>query len=175
VSDALNDYGHYFKGSRETQGFAQGLLSLESNWRAPLATNSAVGVTLQRFQDMERVSSPAVLGNWRFLQALFRAYLDAFVRRRLLDESAHVRRARDLLERVLEIGWSNTDTGALRAPLVSLHNGLDPEVLLIKAQEILEETLFMPAAGELRSRVLELGEATLSKYSHATRSGTISR
>jgi hypothetical protein len=159
VSDALNDYARYFIGSREAQGFAQGLLSLESNWRGPLATNSAVEVTLQRFQDMERMSSPAVLGNWRFQQALFRAYLDAFVRRRLLDESAHVSRARDLLERVLEIGWSNIDTGALRTPLVSLPNGLDPEVLLIKAQEILEETLVMPAAGELRSRVLELGEA----------------
>ena len=36
------------------------------------------------FQDMERTCSPQVMENWRFQQALYRTYFDAFVRRRLI-------------------------------------------------------------------------------------------
>ena len=61
---------------------------LERNWRGPLATNTQVEPTLQHFQQLERTAAPADLLNWRFQQALYRAYYDAFVQRRLLVESA---------------------------------------------------------------------------------------
>lgn len=157
VIDVLRDFAHYFIGKQETEGFAQGLLHLESNWKGPLATNISVEVTLGRFQDMEQSCSPAVLENWRFQQALYRAYFDAFVRRRLLVETAQVQQARDYLERVFEIGWGAVPSHIGSAPATTPPNGLDPGPVLARAQATLEETIVRPAAGELRARVEELG------------------
>ncbi|MHB1938891.1 MAG: hypothetical protein ACYCOR_20265 [Acidobacteriaceae bacterium] len=157
VADVLRDFAHYFLGTQETQGFAQGLLHLESNWQGPLATNSGVEITLERFQDMERSCSPVVLENWRFQQALYRSYFDAFVRRRLLDETAHVEQARSELATMLEIGWGAVPLHIGAALATMPPNGLNPGPLLARAQAILEETIIRPAAGELRARVEELG------------------
>jgi hypothetical protein len=49
---------------------------------------------------MERTASPADLHNWRFLQGLYRAYYDAYVRSRLLYETALEDRALDRLRGV---------------------------------------------------------------------------
>ena len=159
VSEMLHDFAHYFVGTQEAQGFAQGLLHLESNWQGPLATNSGVEITLERFQDMERSCSPAAMRNWRFQQALYRAYFDAFIRRRLLDEMAHVQRARDVLERVLAIGWGAVPLRIGGPPASMPPNGLSPEPLLAEAQAILEVTVARPVAAELRTRIEELAAA----------------
>ncbi len=159
VADMLRDFAHYFLGTQQTQGFAQGLLHLESNWQGPLATNSGVEIALERFQDMERTCSPAVMQNWRFQQALYRAYFDTYVRRRLLVETASVQQARDHLERVLEIGWGAVPLSIGSPPATMPPNGLTPEPLLARAQAILEDTIAQPTAGELRTRVGELAAA----------------
>ena len=49
VTDVLRDFAHYFIGTPQAEGFAQGLMHLERNWQGPLATNSHVDVTLERF------------------------------------------------------------------------------------------------------------------------------
>ncbi len=159
VTDMLRDFAHYFIGTQQTEGFAQGLLHLESNWQGPLSTNSSVEITLERFQDMERSCSPAVLENWRFQQALYRAYFDAFVRRRLLVETAHVQQARNQVARMLEIGWGAVPLGIGDPPATVPPNGLTPDPLLASAQAILEGTIIHPAASELRARIGELAAA----------------
>ncbi len=159
VTDVLRDFAHYFIGTPQAEGFAQGLMHLERNWQGPLATNSHVDVTLERFQDMERSCSPAVMENWRFQQALYRAYFDAFVRRRLLDETAHVEQASDQLATMLGIGWGAVPLGIGDAPATSPPNGLLPEPLLAKALTILEETITQPIADDLRTRIMELAAA----------------
>ena len=83
VTEVLRDYGRYFIGPDMADAFAQGLLALERNWRGPLLTNTAVDVTLAQFQEMERRASPQQKLNWRFQQALYRAYYDAYLRARL--------------------------------------------------------------------------------------------
>lgn len=128
VIDVLRDFAHYFIGAREAEGFAQGLMHLESNWQGPLATNESVEITLRRFQDMERACSPEVMENWRFQQALYRAYFDAFVRRRLLDETAHVEQARSQLAMMLGIGWGGVPLGIGSPPAKRPPNGQDPEL-----------------------------------------------
>jgi hypothetical protein len=159
VIDVLRDFAHYFIGSNQAEGFAQGLMHLEANWKGPLATNSLVEVTLERFRDMEQSCSPAVMQNWRFQQALYRAYFDAFVRRRLLDETAHLQQARSRLERTLAIGWGAVPLHIGGPPATMPPNGLDPDPLLAAAQAALEETMVHPAARELRTRIDELGAA----------------
>ena len=159
VIEALRDFSRYFIGERHSDGFAQGLLDLEKNWRGPLAINEGVSTTLARFQDMERIATPALLENWRFQQALYRAYYDAYLRSRLLDETARVRRALDLLGSLNDIGWTAEPLGIGNHPSSKPPNGLDPAVVLDEAERILTETTIAPAGRASRERVRELGEA----------------
>lgn len=104
VTDIVRDYSHYFIGAPLSEDFAQGLLALERNWRGPALTNSSVQTTLQQFQDMERRATPAQKSNWRFQQALYRAYYDAYERRRLLYETELEARAMDTLGQARRLG-----------------------------------------------------------------------
>ncbi len=89
VLDVLRDYARCLVGlpDRDADGFAHGLFALEQNWRGPLLTNGSVETTLQQFRTLERRVPPRVLANWRFQQALYRAYYDAYVRSRLIYET----------------------------------------------------------------------------------------
>ena len=97
VTEALRDYGRYFIGADFADAFAEGLLSLERNWRGPLLANSGVDVTLAQFQELERKATPRQKQNWRFQEALYRAHYDAYLRSRLLDETGRERRALEIL------------------------------------------------------------------------------
>ncbi|HCC56783.1 MAG TPA: hypothetical protein DEQ47_05880, partial [Solibacterales bacterium] len=138
VVEILRDFGRYFIDWRMADGFAQGLLSLERNWEGPLATNTAVDTTLQQFQSMERSASPQVLENWRFQQALYRAYYDFYTRARLLYETQLESAALEKLR---------------SAPRVSaiLATG--------EAETILNRALTDPPAQWARARVFEMAEA----------------
>jgi hypothetical protein len=159
VIDVLRDFSHYFAGKEQAEGLSHGLMSLEKNWQAPLATNTSVAVTLSQFQDMERAAAPGVLGNWRFQQALYRAYYDAYVQGRLVEEIAQVERAWAVLRRVDELGWTPEPLEIGAAPSATSPNGRDPMLLLEEARNILQQTLIQSPGGSLRGRVLELGEA----------------
>ncbi len=137
VVKILRDYSRYFIGDRYADSFAQGLLALEHNWRGPLASNASVYTTLEQFQAMERTAAPADLRNWRFQQALYRAYYDAYVRSRLLHET-------NIEERALE-------------RLRTARPG-DSRQALANAAAILAEAQQKPAA-EWRQRVYTLAEA----------------
>jgi hypothetical protein len=158
VLDVLRDFAHYFGGPRVAEGWAQGLLALEENWRGSLAVNGSVERTLLQFQDMEDRCSPRLLQNWRFQQVLYRAYY-AYVRARLLAEMAQVERARGVLAHVLELGWTPVPLDIGASPSPAPPNGLTPEPLLARAQAILEESITNPTAPQLRSRIVQLGEA----------------
>ncbi|MGH9628505.1 MAG: hypothetical protein ACRD7E_09230 [Bryobacteraceae bacterium] len=138
VIDILRDYGRYFMGPDYAEGFAQGLLALERNWRGPALTNASIGTTLQQFQSMERTATPQILANWRFQQALYRAYYDAYVRNRLIYET-------DLENRAMEKLRGAPETGTLDA--------------IREAEEILDRAEINRVAADLRSRVFELAEA----------------
>lgn len=138
VVDILRAYGRYFIGERYAEPFAQGLLALERNWEGPLLANESVFTTLAQFQSMEQTASPADLRNWRFQQALFRAYADAYVRQRLLHET-------DLEQRAMECLRGAPDDGTLAA--------------LQSAETTLDRAVTQPVAGHLRARLGELGEA----------------
>ena len=135
--EILRDYSRYFIGHQYTDTFAQGLMALERNWRGQLATNANVDTTRDQFQQMERAASPFVRANWRFQQALYRAYYDAYLRARLLYETAVEREAIAELRNARALG-----------SLTAMN----------RAEQILEHTIEHPAP-ELRARVFELAEA----------------
>ncbi len=138
VADILREYSGYFISDEYRDDFAQGLLGLERNWQGPLLTNEGVETTLQWFQAMERSATPQDLLNWRFQQGLYRAYYDAYLRRRLIYETELEKQAMDELRRARR-------TGSL--------------VALDRAEAILERAVTGPVAQDLRARVFELAEA----------------
>lgn len=138
VIEILRDYSRFFIGEPFVESFAQGLLALERNWRGPLATNAGVYTTLAQFQEMERRAPPQVLANWRFQQALYRAYYDAYTRRRLLYETELEEKAMEALRRAPTLG-------ALAA--------------VAEAERLLDEATAKPVAAAWRARIFELAEA----------------
>jgi hypothetical protein len=103
VVEILREFGRYFMGPQYADDIAQGLLNLERNWRGSLLTNDHVYVTLAQCQDLER-RAPELAGNWRFQQALYRAYYDAYVRARLIRETPLEAEALDELRKAPEVG-----------------------------------------------------------------------
>ncbi len=138
VTDILRQYSRYFIGDRYADDFAQGLLALERNWRGPLLVNQNVETTLRQFQSMERAASPQDLLNWRFQQALYRAYYDAYTRARLVAETGDEQAA---LARLSEA----PRTGSLSA--------------MAEAEAILDSAAGRRPFAALRDRVFTLAEA----------------
>ncbi|MGD9856166.1 MAG: hypothetical protein AB7U20_14575 [Planctomycetaceae bacterium] len=138
VIEILRQYSRYFIGPEYEEGFAQGLLALERNWRGSLLTNQGVYTTLAQFQDMERTASPSLLKNWRFQQALYRAYYDAYVRSRLIYET-------QLEDSAMQALRTAGETGALAA--------------IDKADGILERAVDSPPSPQWRARVFDLADA----------------
>jgi hypothetical protein len=138
VRDILRQYARYFVGPAFEDRFADGLLDLEKNWVGPASANAGIDETLKRFRAMEREAPPAVKLNWRFQQALYRAYYDAYVRARLRHETAALDAARAKLGEAKQVG-------ALKS--------------IAEAEAILDRAAKEPAAPDLRARTFELAEA----------------
>ncbi|MBX3436946.1 MAG: hypothetical protein KF861_05615 [Planctomycetaceae bacterium] len=138
VIDIVRQYSRFFIGPEYEEGFAQGLLALERNWRGPLLTNQGVYTTLAQFQDLERTASPALLKNWRFQQALYRAYYDAYIRSRLIFETA-------LEEAAMQALRGARESGSLAA--------------IDKADGLLQQAVHSPPSADWRAHVVELADA----------------
>lgn len=138
LASITRDYARYFIGADVADSFGGGLLALERNWRGPAAANAGIDATLAQFQAMERAAPPERKRNWRFQQALYRAYYDAFQRTRALHESGQEKRALELLGKA-------RGRGALAAVA-------DAE------KELVADPMTAPGAA-LRARVFELAEA----------------
>ncbi len=94
--EILVEYARLFFGEPAAERAADGLLALERNWQGPLASNGAVDGTLSAWQRLEK-EFPALQGDWRWQQALFRAYYDAWTRHRLIAETSFEREANTAL------------------------------------------------------------------------------
>jgi hypothetical protein len=87
VDDILEEYARVFMGEKWSAYLSQGLFDLEENWRGPLAQNSGVEQTLNRWTVAESKGPAELRSNWRFQEGLFRACYDAHLKRRLLRET----------------------------------------------------------------------------------------
>ncbi|HCN83206.1 MAG TPA: hypothetical protein DIT07_06220 [Sphingobacteriaceae bacterium] len=137
VSDILREYGRYFIGTKVGESFGNGLMNLERNWRGLLENNQGVQTTLAQFQELEKNATPQMLQNWRFQEALYRAYYDATDRTRLIYETAQEKKAMEYLAQARTAGSAAAIKNA--------------EAALVKPD-------VMPWA-DTRARVFELAEA----------------
>ncbi|MGP8247293.1 MAG: hypothetical protein ACLQVN_22615 [Bryobacteraceae bacterium] len=140
----LTDYSRFFIGDDMADSFASGLFALERNWRGPLASNRQVEVTLEQFQDMERRATPQQKLNWRFQEALYRAYYDAYIHSRLLSENRQEEMAMAALAKAKR-NWPLTSVGSWKA--------------MDEAESILDADMRTPDALAYRARVFVLAEA----------------
>jgi hypothetical protein len=138
VREVLSQYARYFIGPEFEERFADGLLGLEKNWIGPVLDNAGIDDALAQFRVMERDASPAVKRNWRFQQALYRAYYDNYIRTRLRHETDADSEARFALQ------FAKT-AGSLKA--------------IALADAILDRAAKDPVGRELRARTGELAEA----------------
>ena len=138
VFEILRQYARFFIGDGYSQDFAAGILALESNWVGPLAVNPGVLPTLQQFHAMERSALPALLQNWRFQQALYRAYYDAYTFSRLRYETGLEEQAMDCLRQAGSLGARQA---------------------LERAQAVLEQAVLQPPARAWHERIFQLAEA----------------
>jgi hypothetical protein len=136
--DILRQYARYFISQQHVESFARGLMQLERNWQGPLASNSGVEATLADFQEMERAATPQMVANWRFQQALYRAYYDAYTQRRLTAETGLERQALNAVAKAQAVG---------------------SERAMSDAAAILDKALTERASDPLRARIFELAEA----------------
>jgi len=134
----LVDYARFFIGDAMADDFANGLFALEQNWRGPLASNRQVPVTLAQFKDMERRATPQQRLNWRFQEAIYRAYYDAYEQSRLLSETRQEEMATEALASAKRLG-------SLKA--------------MADAEAILDADARTSDAKEYRARVFEMAEA----------------
>jgi hypothetical protein len=138
VKRVLREFARYFIGPHLEEQVAEGLLSLERNWRGPLLTNISVDTTFAQFRQMERQASPRDLLNWRFQQMLFRAYFDSYVKKRLVYET-------------------NLENQALEKLRTAGTMGSVPAMR--EAERILDRAVTEPVARDLHGRMNELAEA----------------
>ncbi|MFM7319549.1 MAG: hypothetical protein ACKO5E_21585 [bacterium] len=138
VKSILKSYSRYLISAEFENDFAEGLIGLEKNWQGPLLANSCVENTLLRFQQMERAAPPDVLRNWRFQQALYRACYDAWLRQRLIAETAKQHEAESVLRQA-----TLNKTG----PFIE------------KAIDLLQSSDVQMVASEVRNRVNELADS----------------
>ncbi len=138
LAAVLRQYGRAFVHPDLADGVAAAILGLEQNWRGPLLANGSVNTTLLRVQALERTAPPRVLKSWRFQQILYRACSDAYIRERLIAETAAGSRAFGELRRAPHIGAREACRRALA---------------------IVDQAAAEARQGELRARVYALAEA----------------
>jgi hypothetical protein len=84
----LADYARAFLGGVPSVGFADAVFDLEQDWAGSPQSNAGIDQTWKTFQALNAEATPAQRSNWRFESALYRATYDAYVRARMIAESA---------------------------------------------------------------------------------------
>ena len=114
VRDIMIEYCRFFFNPGVEVKAAEGILGLEKNWDGSLKDNGSVEPTLAFWKELEKQNPKLSSSNWRWQLLVLRAYYDAYIRRRLLNESALEIDANKVLENAEVIGIEKALDEALR-------------------------------------------------------------
>lgn len=93
VREILEDYARlYFPGADYAKA-ADAIFGLEKNWEGAPEENPQIEATLRLWRELAE-ETPSLTDNWRYVQCLFRALTDAFVRRKMLFENGLLAQAK---------------------------------------------------------------------------------
>jgi hypothetical protein len=135
--EILVDYARAYFSPDVAERAADAILALENNWRGPLIDNGAVEGTLHEWQQMQE-AAPGLETNWRWQMCQLRANYDAYLRRRLLNETRLESEANTVLARSRKLGADRT---------------------MAEAARVLDRAVTEPVSVELRTRISELCDA----------------
>ncbi len=93
VREILEDYSRLFFPGADYEKAADGIFGLELNWEGAPENNPSIENTLRIWEQLGE-ETPSLYSNWRFIQVLFRARCDAFVRRKVMFENSLIARAK---------------------------------------------------------------------------------
>jgi len=130
VREIMVEYARFFFGPAVALETADAILALETNWEGSAALNGAIDAVWARWQAIE-TRAPELRDNWRWRLLLFRAAYDAYVRVRLLHETALEQEAYAALAQARAIG---TDKAMDAALAVLQRAGTEPECMKLRAR-----------------------------------------
>jgi len=145
IAQVLREYSRYFISARFDMPFAEVLMHLEQNWEGPVSQNTQVPKTLKELRLLEAQANPREKLNWRFQQALYRAYYDAYLQLRVIRETNIEKRALDALARAPEIGWerASSETSLILNELDDRRSGADLRQRIFESAEALFQSIRM--------------------------------
>lgn len=132
----LIEYCRVFFGPGVAKRAADGIFALERNWRGTIKENGAVESTLLYWQQLEK-EFPSLKDNWRWQMCLVRAYYDAYIRHRVINETRLEEEANAVLAQCESLGADAAMTGAMH---------------------FLNQAVDAPVSPELRERIYALCE-----------------
>jgi len=130
----LVEYGRVFFGAEVAERAADGIFALEKNWRGTIVENGAVEGTLLLWQQLEK-EFPILKDNWRWQMCLVRAYYDAYIRRRVINETRLEQEANAALAQCESLG---------------------ADAAMTNAMTLLNQAVDAPVSPELRERIYAL-------------------
>ena len=99
----VKEYCQFFFGSEVADKAAEGIFSLEENWKGPILENQGIDSTLEKWKSLEK-NHPELSDNWRWQQLILRAYYDAYVKARLVFESGLEQESYKVLSEAADMG-----------------------------------------------------------------------
>ena len=147
VIEILREYCWLFINPDVAEDVARGILALERNWQGLLIANKSVEVTLEQWKSMEKQFPSDVVKNYRFQMGLLRAYYDAYVRERLIHETALESQAREALRGAANV----TSLEKMKA-----------------AENILNQAWNKPVAQDYKKRCWEIADYLFEKIGSQT-------
>ncbi len=93
LREILEDYSRLFFPGTDYEKAADGIFGLEKNWEGAPEENPSIENTLKLWEELGE-ENPALKENWRYIQCVFRARCDAFIRRKVMLEKELIRKAK---------------------------------------------------------------------------------
>ncbi|MBX3254435.1 MAG: hypothetical protein KF862_09865 [Chitinophagaceae bacterium] len=147
VIETMRDYARLFMGTDITEAAARGIMMLENNIRGALLTNTTVDETLLHWQRLEKNATPELKKNFRFQMCVLRAYYDAYVKQRLIYETALEAQARDILQSATP---ENAQLSVLKAKIILEKAQTEPVGTALKEKcFVLADSLFSSIGAQL--------------------------
>lgn len=133
IRDILFEYNRFFFKPDVEASASDGILGLEGNWDGSLRDNGSVEATLTFWKNLEK-QHPDLSGNWRWQMLVLRAYYDAYVRGRLINEQDLEIEANQILEQVETVG-----ADAVMRRALEIVNKADTQPIDLEIKKTIEE------------------------------------
>ena len=112
VVEILKNYAKFFFSPVLEDQASAGILGLEENWKGSIVDNGSIEATLAYWKTLE-ADHPELSKDWRWQMLILRAYYDAYIRRRKINEIQLEAEANKTLRKVNTLGTDAVMTQAL--------------------------------------------------------------